>query len=116
MAEGGAKTVPQMSKYLQNTFLDLKGFPARNLGYAKRLAEAWGREEVLQEPFAKSSWFNPSVNRLRDFVAGRSDRLYRPKTPARLHPNSRDVHDNHYTVTTMVLDIFIPFISENRLI
>ena len=58
-AEGwGAKIIPQMSKDLQDAFPEAKGFSTRNLGYAKRFAEAWGRDEILQEPLAKLSWFN----------------------------------------------------------
>ncbi len=58
-AEGwGAKIIPLMSKDLQNAFPGAKGFSTRNLGYAKRFAEAWERDEILQEPLAKLSWFN----------------------------------------------------------
>lgn len=69
----GSKVIPQMSRELQHEFSGSKGFSTRNLGYIKRFSEAWTREEILQEPLAKLSWFNHAT--LLEKLSSREERL-----------------------------------------
>ena len=54
----GAKIIPRISDDLIAEFPGAQGFSPRNLGYMKRFAASWLREEILQVPLAKLPWFS----------------------------------------------------------
>jgi predicted nuclease of restriction endonuclease-like (RecB) superfamily len=54
----GAGVIPQLSKDLQKSFPDMKGFSERNLGYMRRFSETYPDFENLQVPLAKISWYH----------------------------------------------------------
>lgn len=52
----GAKVVDQISKDLRAAFPEMKGFSARNIKYMRAFAEAWPKEEFVQQAVAQIPW------------------------------------------------------------
>lgn len=52
----GSKVVEQLSKDLKKTFPNMKGFSRRNLLYMRQFAEAYSKNEFVQQPVAQISW------------------------------------------------------------
>ena len=54
----GSKIVERMSADLKAAFPDMKGWSPRNLKYMRSFAEAWRRNEIVQEPLAQLPWYH----------------------------------------------------------
>ena len=58
-AEGwGSKVIERLSKDLRKEFPDIKGFSARNLKYMRAFAEAYPKQQFVQQAAAQIPWFH----------------------------------------------------------
>ena len=70
----GASVIGQLSKDLQKSFPEMKGFSPRNLGYMKKLAETYQDVEILQQVVAKLPWGQNIV--LLDKIESNPERIW----------------------------------------
>ena len=69
----GSKIVERMSADLKVAFPDMKGWSPRNLKYMRSFAEAWRRNEIVQEPLAQLPWYHHLT--LLEHLKSRGDRI-----------------------------------------
>ncbi|MCL5104720.1 MAG: PDDEXK nuclease domain-containing protein [Armatimonadetes bacterium] len=57
----GTGVIDRLSMDLRESFPDMKGFSARNLGYMRSFAMAWPDEQFVQEVPAKLPWYHSTT-------------------------------------------------------
>jgi predicted nuclease of restriction endonuclease-like (RecB) superfamily len=70
----GANIINQLSKDLQKSFPEMKGFSSRNLSYMKKLAEIYPDFTFLQQVVAKLPWGQNIV--LLDKISTKEERIW----------------------------------------
>lgn len=54
----GGKVIDRLAKDLKREFPDMKGFSPRNLKYMRAFADAYPREQIVQEALAQIPWYH----------------------------------------------------------
>lgn len=70
----GTKVIDRISRDLQKTFPDMKGFSPRNIKYMKKFATMWQDETIVQRLVAQLPWGTNIV--LMDKVASEKERIW----------------------------------------
>jgi len=70
----GAKVIDRLVADLKKAFPEMKDFSPRNLKYMRAFAEAWPREEFVQEVLAQITWYHNLTLVMRKYLAGQHKR------------------------------------------
>lgn len=52
----GAKVIERLARDLRSAFPDMRGFSRANLWYMRAFAEAWPKDEIVQQPVGRLPW------------------------------------------------------------